>query len=48
VALFKTSQKFIKTRKNSTIFDKNRSKVVQNLKFFEEILQNLQKTCAFG
>jgi len=34
---FKTYQNHIKTRKNSTIFDKNRSKVVQNFQFFEEI-----------
>ncbi|HBG78949.1 MAG: hypothetical protein UV78_C0051G0002 [Parcubacteria group bacterium GW2011_GWA2_43_17] len=42
------SQNRIKTCKNLMIFAQNRSKVVQNLIFFEEILQNLQFTCAFG
>ena len=30
------------------IFAQNRSKVDENSSKFEEILQNLQKTCAFG
>jgi len=46
--LFKTCQIRIKTCKNSMIFAQNRSKVSKNSSKFEEILQNLQFTCAFG
>jgi len=47
-SLFKTCQKPLKIDKNSKIFTQNHSKANENLTKFEEILQNLQFTCAFG
>jgi len=47
-SLLKTSQNRIKIEKNSMIFAQNRSKVSENLQKLIKILQNLQKTCAFG